>query len=293
MQPLDYLVIAPHPDDAELGAGGTILLLQAQGGRVGVLDLTDGEPTPLRQPRNPPPRDRRRHRRPRPGLARQPRAGQPPPRSRPRRPRPAGRRPPRTAAAHPLRPLLGGRPPRPRRRHRPRRCRPLLGQAHQDPTSPASPIIPQRILYYFSVHLRIHPRPSFVLDVTPHFETKMQAVACYRSQFIEGRDPTPPTAAGRPPRPRPLLGLGHRRRLRRAVRLPRGSGVAQPARSGVTAPSGATAGLCGPCAVGSIAVRPRPARSDSRFTETRLSSIPAGAGEKGGGTCGGSSTSWP
>src|SRR5277367_680829 len=46
MQPLDYLVIAPHPDDAELGAGGAILLLQAQGAKVGVLDLTDGEPTP-------------------------------------------------------------------------------------------------------------------------------------------------------------------------------------------------------------------------------------------------------
>ena len=30
MQTLDYLVIAPHPDDAELGVGGTILLLQAQ-----------------------------------------------------------------------------------------------------------------------------------------------------------------------------------------------------------------------------------------------------------------------
>ena len=31
MTPLDYLVIAPHPDDAELGVGGTIPLLQAQG----------------------------------------------------------------------------------------------------------------------------------------------------------------------------------------------------------------------------------------------------------------------
>src|SRR5438128_700282 len=47
---LDYLVIAPHPDDAELGAGGTILLLKAQGARVGVLDLTDGEPTPHGSP---------------------------------------------------------------------------------------------------------------------------------------------------------------------------------------------------------------------------------------------------
>ena len=50
MQPLDYLVIAPHPDDAELGAGGTILSLKAEGARVGILDLTDGEPTPHGSP---------------------------------------------------------------------------------------------------------------------------------------------------------------------------------------------------------------------------------------------------
>src|SRR5438128_12002516 len=47
---LDYLVIAPHPDDAELAAGGTMLLLKAQGASVGVLDLTDGEPTPFGSP---------------------------------------------------------------------------------------------------------------------------------------------------------------------------------------------------------------------------------------------------
>src|SRR6266545_89000 len=50
MSEMDYLVIAPHPDDAELGVGGTILLLKAQGARVGVLDLTDGEPTPFGSP---------------------------------------------------------------------------------------------------------------------------------------------------------------------------------------------------------------------------------------------------
>src|SRR5262245_42514879 len=50
MPDLDYLVIAPHPDDAELGAGGTLLLLKAQGAAVGVLDLTDGEPTPHGSP---------------------------------------------------------------------------------------------------------------------------------------------------------------------------------------------------------------------------------------------------
>ncbi len=40
---LDILVIAPHPDDAELGMGGAILKLKADGLRVGVLDLTSGE----------------------------------------------------------------------------------------------------------------------------------------------------------------------------------------------------------------------------------------------------------
>ena len=44
---LDLLVLAPHPDDAELGMAGTILKCKAEGLSVGVLDLTDGEPTPF------------------------------------------------------------------------------------------------------------------------------------------------------------------------------------------------------------------------------------------------------
>ncbi len=44
---LDALVVAPHPDDAELGMGGTIVKLINQGWKLGILDLTDGEPTPL------------------------------------------------------------------------------------------------------------------------------------------------------------------------------------------------------------------------------------------------------
>src|SRR5262245_44443456 len=48
--PLDVLVVAPHPDDAELGAGGAILQYKADGYRVGVLDLTNGEPTPHGSP---------------------------------------------------------------------------------------------------------------------------------------------------------------------------------------------------------------------------------------------------
>jgi len=40
---LDLLVIAAHPDDAEISLGGTILSLVEAGKRVGVLDLTRGE----------------------------------------------------------------------------------------------------------------------------------------------------------------------------------------------------------------------------------------------------------
>ncbi len=40
------LVVGPHPDDQELGMGGTIARLAAQGHEVLLLDMTDGEPTP-------------------------------------------------------------------------------------------------------------------------------------------------------------------------------------------------------------------------------------------------------
>ena len=43
-------VIGPHPDDQELGMGGTIASLAAQGHDVLIVDLTDGEPTPYGNP---------------------------------------------------------------------------------------------------------------------------------------------------------------------------------------------------------------------------------------------------
>src|SRR5215831_8037063 len=192
MPDLDYLVIAPHPDDAELGVGGAILLLKAEGAAVGVLDLTDGEPTPHGSPEV-----RRRE----------------------------------TDAATAVlglswrgnlglinRKLEADLDSRARlasiiRQLRPRFLfAPYWDDAHPDHVAasalvdaarfwakltktdlPGDPHYPRRIFYYFSIHLRIHPRPSFVLDITPHLETKMRAVACYRSQFIEGRPTEPPT----------------------------------------------------------------------------------------------------
>jgi bacillithiol biosynthesis deacetylase BshB1 len=192
MPDLDYLVIAPHPDDAELGAGGTILLLKSQGASVGVLDLTDGEPTPHGSPEI-----RRRE----------------------------------TEAATavlgldwrgnlglPNRALLADLDARRHlagalRQLRPRVLfAPYWHDAHPDHVAasalvdaarfwakltktdlPGQPHYPERIVYYFSVHLRLHIRPSFVLDVTPFHEAKMRAVACYHSQFIAGRPTEPPT----------------------------------------------------------------------------------------------------
>lgn len=40
---LDLLVVAPHPDDGELGCGGTLARAKAEGLSTGVLDLTRGE----------------------------------------------------------------------------------------------------------------------------------------------------------------------------------------------------------------------------------------------------------
>ena len=192
MPDLDYLVIAPHPDDAELGAGGTLLLLKAQGAAVGVLDLTDGEPTPHGSPEI-----RRRETEEATavlGLDWRGNLGLP------NRSLVAD-----LEARHRLAGVL--------RQLRPRTLlAPYWEDAHPDHVAasalvdaarfwakltktdlPGAPHYPQRILYYFSVHLRLHPRPSFVLDITPHIDGKMRAVACYRSQFITGRPATPPT----------------------------------------------------------------------------------------------------
>jgi N-acetylglucosamine malate deacetylase 1 len=45
-EPLDVIAVAPHPDDLEILCGGTLAKLVKQGYRVGIFDLTSGEPTP-------------------------------------------------------------------------------------------------------------------------------------------------------------------------------------------------------------------------------------------------------
>jgi N-acetylglucosamine malate deacetylase 1 len=43
---LDVIAVGAHPDDVEIACGGTLAKLVKQGYRVGIIDLTDGEPTP-------------------------------------------------------------------------------------------------------------------------------------------------------------------------------------------------------------------------------------------------------
>ena len=189
---LDYLVIAPHPDDAELGLGGTMLLLKAQGAKVGILDLTSGEPTPFGSPEI-----RKRETdeaskilnlewRGNLGLANRSLQAD-------------------VEARHRLAGVI--------RQLRPRYLfAPYWDDAHPDHVAasalvdaarfwakltktdlPGEPHYPQKIIYYLSVHLRLHAKPSFVVDITAHLETKMKCLACYQSQFIAGRSTTPPT----------------------------------------------------------------------------------------------------
>ncbi len=50
MGPVDILAIGAHPDDVELGCGGTLARLAAAGRRVGILHLTRGEAGTLGTP---------------------------------------------------------------------------------------------------------------------------------------------------------------------------------------------------------------------------------------------------
>ena len=44
---VDVVAVGPHPDDVELGIGGTLARLVRSGIKAGIIDLTTAEPTPL------------------------------------------------------------------------------------------------------------------------------------------------------------------------------------------------------------------------------------------------------
>ena len=179
---LDALVIAPHPDDAELGMGGTIALMLAKGLRVGVLDLTDGEPTPLGSV----------EKRARETAAATAVLGIPWREN-------LGLPNRRLRATLSARALLAGVI----RRTRPRWLfAPHWVDAHPDHTAatrlveaarfaakltkcdlPGEPWHPERIYHYACVHLKLVTRPAFVVDISSTWDLKERSLACYASQF--------------------------------------------------------------------------------------------------------------
>jgi bacillithiol biosynthesis deacetylase BshB1 len=186
-RPLDMLVVAPHPDDAELGMGGTICKLMAQGWKIGILDLTDGEPTPHGS------------------LER-----------RARETCDAN-----TILGNPWRYNLGLKnrclEATLENRHRlaglfrmtqPRWLfAPYWLDAHPDHLAATelveaarfwskltksdlagNPFHPQRVFYYFCIHLKLHPQPAWIMDISQEWETKARAIQAYHSQFVAGRE---------------------------------------------------------------------------------------------------------
>jgi bacillithiol biosynthesis deacetylase BshB1 len=183
---LDALVVAPHPDDAELGMGGTIVRLIGQGWKIGIVDLTSGEPTPQGC----------LERRAAETLAANRALGNPWRRNlglpnRSLEPNLLNRR--ELAAVF--------------RQVQPRLLfAPYWEDAHPDHTAasklvedarfwsklsrsdiPGNPFHPSRILYYFSVHLRIVERPSLLIDISDQVEEKDRILTCYRSQLVDNQ----------------------------------------------------------------------------------------------------------
>lgn len=180
---MKIVVVAPHPDDAELGMGGTIARLVAEGHDVLIVDLTDGEPTPAGTP------EKRRAealeadrilgtRRVNLGLT--------------------NRRIEHTVAArHALASVL-----------RKERCEILFAphpeDVHPDHLAatriaedarfdakltkcdlPGDPVHPRKLVYYYCTHLRSMPDPTFALDISAFRARKREAILAYRSQVLD------------------------------------------------------------------------------------------------------------
>ncbi|WP_390621837.1 PIG-L family deacetylase [Crateriforma conspicua] len=56
---------------------------------------------------------------------------------------------------------------------------------------------PERIYYYFCIHLRLAVQPGWIVDISDHWDQKIASVMAYESQFITGRPTEPPTMIDR------------------------------------------------------------------------------------------------
>jgi N-acetylglucosamine malate deacetylase 1 len=181
------VVVGPHPDDQELGMGGTIARLVSQGHRVHLVDATTGEPTPLGS---------EEIRAVEKAIAAEILGVS------------------RTLVGLKNREVMHDIASRHKmaavfRQHRPDWIFVPIGiDAHPDHVAvtkivedarfdakltkssiPGEPWYPKRIIYYFATHLRMNFQPTFCLDISEQIEIKMRAIAAYQSQF-------PPNSGG-------------------------------------------------------------------------------------------------
>jgi bacillithiol biosynthesis deacetylase BshB1 len=177
-----FLVIGPHPDDQELGMGGTIAKLKLQGHSVHLIDMTNGEPTPRGSPEI----------RAAESAAAVKALGVE-----------------RTLLGLPNRQVQHTIDARYRlaaeiRKHKPNVLFvPYAPDAHPDHVAvtriaedarfdakltkspiPGDPWHPKRIIYYFCTHLQLSFQPTFCIDTTDTHEQKLRACACYESQGL-------------------------------------------------------------------------------------------------------------
>lgn len=181
-----FLVVSPHPDDAELGLGGTILKLKERGHKVFIVDMSSGEPTPFGTPEK-----------------------------RKKETKEASRIlniDKRFNLGLPNRYIFDAKEARLLLAEKIRLLKPDIifcpGQedAHPDHiatskitegarfyakytkvTLGGGPHYASHLFYYFCSHLRIIPEFSFLIDITEQFNKKLKIVKCYKSQFIENK----------------------------------------------------------------------------------------------------------
>ena len=175
------LIIGPHPDDQELGMGGTIVKLVRQGHKVHLVDMTNGEPTPLGSPEI----------RARESAAAAKVLGVE-----------------RTLVGLTNRQVVHDVPSRHKlaaviRQHKADWLFvPYPIDAHPDHVAvsriaedarfdakltktdiPGEPCYPKRVIYYFCTHLRMNFTPNFCIDISDTIDVKLEAVKHYASQF--------------------------------------------------------------------------------------------------------------
>jgi bacillithiol biosynthesis deacetylase BshB1 len=180
---LDLLAIFPHPDDAELTCGGTLRKSVKQGRRVGVLDLAGGEMASRGTPAQRATEAARAsqvlglHGRENLGLPDTGIMNTPETRRlvalairrwRPRivittAPSPFGRHPDHRETAELVRDACF-----------------MAGLKRLDDATP--PHRPHKVLHSIT-YREDYLKPTFVVDVSEEFEAKLEAIACYASQF--------------------------------------------------------------------------------------------------------------